>query len=56
MAATTAFLVFYRFKANSDEEAERASAEWNDLKKAYRLMYDLQGNITMHGALNTMDS
>lgn len=30
---TTAFLVFYRFKAMSDQVAQKSSAEWNDLKK-----------------------
>jgi hypothetical protein len=35
MAATpTAFLVFYRFKAMSDQEAQKSSAQWNDLKKS----------------------
>ena len=37
MAATTTptvFLVFYRFKAMSDQEAQKSSAEWNDLKKS----------------------
>ena len=33
-ATSTAFLVFYRFKAMSDQEAQKASAEWNDLKKS----------------------
>jgi hypothetical protein len=30
----TVFLVFYRFKAMSDQEAQKSSAEWNDLKKS----------------------
>jgi hypothetical protein len=36
MTATTptAFLVLYRFKAMSDQEAQKSSAEWNDLKKS----------------------
>ena len=38
MATTTTtptpFLVFYRFKAMSDQEAQKSSAEWNDLKKS----------------------
>jgi hypothetical protein len=33
-ATPTAFLVFYRFKAMSDQEAQKSSAEWNDLKKS----------------------
>jgi hypothetical protein len=33
-AIPTAFLVFYRFKAMSDQEARKSSAEWNDLKKS----------------------
>jgi hypothetical protein len=57
MAATpTAFLVFYRFKAMNDQEAQKASAEWGDLKRAYPLMYGLQANTIMRGVLNTMDS
>jgi hypothetical protein len=38
-AIPTAFLVFYRFKAMSDQEARKSSAEWNDLKKSHHLMY-----------------
>jgi hypothetical protein len=35
MAATpTGFLVFYRFMAMSPQEAQKASAEWDDLKKS----------------------
>ncbi|HYY67299.1 MAG TPA: hypothetical protein VE572_03020 [Nitrososphaeraceae archaeon] len=35
MATTpTAFLVFYKFKAMSDQEAQKASTEWGDLKKS----------------------
>jgi hypothetical protein len=35
MAATpTALLVFCKFKAKSDQEAQEASAEWVDLKKS----------------------
>lgn len=33
-ATPTVFLVFYRFKAMSDQEAQKSSAEWNDLKKS----------------------
>jgi hypothetical protein len=33
-ATPTAFLVFYRFKAMSDQEAQKSSVEWNDLKKS----------------------
>jgi hypothetical protein len=30
--AATAFLVFYRFKAMSKEQAERAKGEWQNIK------------------------
>jgi hypothetical protein len=36
MAATT-FLVFYRFKAMSKEEKQKAESEWSQLKTAYLL-------------------
>jgi len=52
----TPFLVFYRFKAMSDQEAQKSSAEWNDLKKSLPSDVRLSGNTTMHGVLNTMDS
>jgi hypothetical protein len=32
-ATPTAFLVFYRFKAMSDQEAKKSSAEWNAKKE-----------------------
>lgn len=29
----TTFLVFYKFKSMSKEEAKKANAQWNDIKK-----------------------
>jgi hypothetical protein len=48
MATTTptAFLVFYRFKAMSDQEAQKSSAEWNDLKKS------LPSDVRLSGEYN----
>jgi hypothetical protein len=39
----TGFLVFYRFKAMSDQEAQKASAEWGDLKNS------LPSNVRLAG-------
>ena len=33
-AIPTVFLVFYRFKAISNQEAQKSSAEWNNIKKS----------------------
>ena len=47
----TAFLVFYRFKTMSKEEAERAKDEWHNLKnglpsgnRACRRVYSCMGD------------
>ena len=37
----TGFLVFYRFKAMSKEEAERAKDEWNGIKNSFLLVLSL---------------
>jgi hypothetical protein len=42
----TPFLVFYRFKAMSDQEAQKSSAEWNDLKKS------LPSDVRLSGEYN----
>jgi hypothetical protein len=39
--AETAFLVFYRFKTMSKEEAERAKGEWQNIKINYLLVLSL---------------
>ena len=55
-ATPTVFLVFYRFKAMSDQEAQKSSAEWNDLKKSLPSDVRLSGEYNMHGVQNIMDS
>jgi hypothetical protein len=55
-ATPTMFLVFYRFKAMSDQEAQKSSAEWNDLKKSLPFDVRLSGEYNHAWALNTMDS
>ena len=42
----TPFLVFYRFNAMSDQEAQKSSAEWNDLKKS------LPSDVRLSGEYN----
>jgi hypothetical protein len=41
--AATGFLVFYRFKAMSKEEAERAKDEWNKIKNSLPSGIELVG-------------
>jgi hypothetical protein len=48
--AATAFLVFYRFKAMSKEEAERAKGEWQNLKNGLPSGIELVGEY-IHGFL-----
>jgi hypothetical protein len=41
--AATAFLVFYRFKAMSKAEAQKAKDEWNQLKDSLPPSIELVG-------------
>jgi hypothetical protein len=41
--AATAFLVFYRFKAMSKEEVERAKGEWQNIKNGLPSSIELVG-------------
>jgi hypothetical protein len=55
-ATPTAFLVFYRFKAMSDQEAQKSSAQWNDLKKSLPSDVRLSGEYNHAGGTEYNDS
>jgi hypothetical protein len=55
-ATPTAFLVFYRFKAMSDHEAQKSSAQWNDLKKSLPSDVRLSGEYNHAGGTEYNDS
>jgi hypothetical protein len=42
----TAFLVFYRFKAMTKEEAQKANNKWNELKNSLPSGIELIGEYT----------
>ena len=44
--AATAFLVFYRFKTMSKEEAQKAKEEWQNLKNGLPSGIELVGEYT----------